>query len=149
MTAGCRQPVEPESICLPSVFDEAKAGNPNADSTPRVPVGGQFRERQRFVSCPGLHHKPRFYVAAILVFYSACIKLSVRPMEASRSFVGKMSFIAWYYVDFTESDASAACKFFQTLSHRVAGYLRVIRISVASSIVAVIARSTLYSLYGF
>ena len=70
--------------------------------------------------------------------------VSVRSMVASRSFVGKMSCIAWYHVDVTESGASAACKFFHTLSHRVTGYLRVIHISVASSNVAVIARSTAY-----
>jgi hypothetical protein len=65
-------------------------------------------------------------------------------METSRSFVGKMSCIAWYQVDLKDSDGFAACKFFHTLSYRVAAYLRVIRISVASSIVADIARSTPY-----
>ena len=70
--------------------------------------------------------------------------VSVRPIAASRSFVGNMSCIARYLVDFTESGTTAACRFFQTLSQRVSGYLRVIGISFMSSIFAVIVRRTPY-----
>ena len=70
--------------------------------------------------------------------------VSVRRMVARRSFVGRMSCIAWYQVEMMVSDASIVCRFFHTLSQQGAGYLRVIRMSVASSEVAAIAWSIPY-----
>jgi hypothetical protein len=151
LTAGCRQPGEPKSIRLSSVFEQAKVGSQDAESTPRVPVG--VHSENGCDSCPGpvpyhltLNHKPRFYVTGNLCFHSARMNLCRLGQwwPTVHSWVRCHVRIAWYHLDVTESGATAGVQIFHTLSHRVAGYLRVIRIPVASSNVALIARSTPY-----
>jgi hypothetical protein len=149
MTAGCRQPGRLESIWLLCLW-----GGQNWKSRRRVHStvicrGSILRMAaiRVLVQCHITGPSPQ---AAILCCNESRFPhwthetVSVRPMAASRLFVRKMSCIAWYHVEFTESGPFAACKFFHTHSHRVVGYFRVIRIYVASSIVAVIARSTPY-----